>query len=150
VVAGVVGLSGWLVACSGSAQSADTADTPEAALAALARATNDQDDDAIKKLVCAEKWREQYTFRSTLAELAGVDPRLADVEYRVQAGEVRDKTGTTATGVLERLPTKGMPDDLSAEADAALDSMAAPLPIGLVRAGDVIKLIVENGAWVAC
>lgn len=146
---GVVGLGGWLVACSGSAQSADT---PEAALAALAQATNDQDDDAIKKLVCAEKWREQYTFRSTLAELAGLDPRLADVKYRVQAGEVRDKTDTTATGVLEQLPTEGMPepDDLSAEANSALDSMAAPLPIGLVRAGDAINLIVENGVWVAC
>lgn len=149
LVAGVIGLSGWLVGCSGSAESADT---PEAALAALARATNDQDDDAIKKLVCAENWHEQYTFRSTLAKMAELDPGLADVKYRVRAGEVRDKTDTTATGVLEQLPAQGGPgpDDLSDEAEAALENMAAPLPIWLIREGDVINLVKENDAWVAC
>ncbi|MEU4765876.1 hypothetical protein AB0H12_21715 [Actinosynnema sp. NPDC023794] len=148
-MAGVIGLSGWLVGCSSSAESADT---PEGALAALAQATNDQDDDAIKKLVCAEEWREQYTFRSTLAEMARLDPRLADVKYPVRAVEVRDKTDTTATGVLDQLPVEGMPgpDDLSDEASAALDTMAAPMPIRLVRAGGVIKLVKENGAWTAC
>jgi hypothetical protein len=142
-------LSGSLVGCSDSAESADT---PEGALAALARATNDQDDDAIKKLVCAEKWREQYTFRSTLAEMAKLDPRLADVKYRVRAGEVRDKTDTTATGVLEQLPAEGGPgpEDLSDKAEAALENMAAPMPIWLIREGDVINLVKENGTWVVC
>ena len=146
----VVGLSGWLAGCSGSTGSVEPANTPEDALAALAAATNDRDDDAIRKLVCAEKWREQYTFRSTLADLAALDPDLADVEYPVRAGEVRDKTDTTATGVLERLPVEGMPEDLSAEASAALDAVAAPLPIQLVRGGGEIDLVKENDVWVAC
>jgi hypothetical protein len=80
--------------------------TPEGALAALAWATNDQDDDAIKKLLCAENWHEQYTFRSTLAKMAELDPRLADVKYRVRAGEVRDKTDTTVHAARDQLPVR--------------------------------------------
>lgn len=147
VLAAVLGLIGPLAGCS---DPAPPEGSPEAALVALARATNDQDDDAIRKLVCADKWREQYTFRSSLAAMAELDPRLADVRYRVEAGEVRDRTDTTATGVLRRLPVEGMPDDLSEETEAALDAMAAPVPIWLVRAGDVINLVNENGTWVAC
>lgn len=81
-----------------------------------------------------------------------MDPRPADVKYRVRAGEVRDKTDTTATGVLEQLPAEGGPgpEDLSDEAKAALENMAAPMPIWLIREGDVINLVKENGTWVVC
>ena len=140
-----------VVALAGCGSDTDIAapGTPEQALADLARATNDHDDDAIKKLVCADKWQEQYTFESSLATFAKLDPRLGDLNYQVRAGEVRDKTETTATGVLEPLPVENFPDDLSGEAQSALDTMAAPLPIYLIH-DNTIDLVKENGTWVAC
>jgi hypothetical protein len=142
---GALGLVAVTLTGCGSA----AADTPEQALEALESATNDQDDDAIKTLVCADKWRDARTFRSSLAAFAELDPRLGDLRYQVRAGEVRDETETTATGELEPLPIENYPDDLSDEARTALDTTPAPLPIMLVH-DNTVDLVKENGNWVAC
>lgn len=145
VVLGVIAL---LAGCGGG--SAAEADGPAGALKALAKATNAQDDTAIKGMICAEKWREQYSFKSTLATLAQADPRLAQLKYRVEPGEVRELTATTATGVLAVGKPDGLPDDLSPAGEKALDSMSAPLPIGLVRGDKTLNLVKQNEKWVAC
>ncbi|RKT55584.1 hypothetical protein [Saccharothrix australiensis] len=122
---------------------------PEAALKALAAAADAQDDEAVRKLVCPERWSESRTFAAKKAEAAQLDPRLADIRYRITAKEVRDPTDTAATGLLD-VEVEGVPDDLPPAAQSGLDAMEAPIPVALLGPDQTIKLVKQGDAWVAC
>ncbi len=122
---------------------------PESALAALAKAADDRDDEAVRRLVCPDEWRESRTFAAKKTELSELDPRLADVRYRITDKGVKAKTDTTATGELE-VDVEGMPDDLSPRARNGVDAMEAPLPVALLGPDRTIKLVKQNEQWVAC
>ncbi|MBB5958485.1 hypothetical protein FHS29_005093 [Saccharothrix tamanrassetensis] len=122
---------------------------PEAALKALVEAADARDDEAVRKLVCPERWSEARTFAAKQAEAAQFDPRLADIRYRFTAKEVRDRTDTAATGLLD-VEVEGLPDDLSPEAHSGLDAMEAPIPVSLLGPDRTIKLVKQGDTWVAC
>ncbi|WP_433272454.1 hypothetical protein ACQPZF_16395 [Actinosynnema sp. CS-041913] len=122
---------------------------PEAALKALAAAADAQDDEAVRKLVCPEVWSQSRTLAAKKAEAVQLDPRLADLRYRLTAKEVRDRTDTAATGLLD-VEVEGLPDDLSPETRSGLDAMEAPIPVALLGPDRTIKLVKQGDAWVAC
>ncbi|CCH32248.1 hypothetical protein ABZ816_34200 [Actinosynnema sp. NPDC047251] len=122
---------------------------PEAALKALAESADARDDEAVRKLVCPEEWTQSRTIAAKKAELEQLDPRLADLRYRITAKEVRDQSDTTATGVLA-VEVEGKPDDLSPEAESGLETMEAPIPVALMGPNQTIKLVKQGDTWVAC
>ncbi|MEV0677775.1 hypothetical protein AB0I60_14745 [Actinosynnema sp. NPDC050436] len=122
---------------------------PDAALKALAEAADAGDDEAVREVVCPEQWSDSRTLAAKKVEAAQLDPRLADIRYRLTAKEVRDRADTTATGVLE-VEVEGIPDDLSPEAQSGLDAMEAPIPVALLGPDRTIKLVKQGDEWLAC
>jgi hypothetical protein len=78
-----------------------------------------------------------------------IDPRLRDIHYEAEAGDIIDESGTEATGELT-ITVQGLPGDLSPDARNVLDASLAPFPIGLVGGDDRVTLVKEGDAWVVC
>lgn len=123
--------------------------TPEGTLKALAAATSDSDDKAIAELICPEARDYADTIAQARAKAKEADPALADFGYDLTAGDVTDKTDTTAVGTL-KIKVKGVPGNLSQQGRQFLDSAGAPLPIGLQHEGGRINLVKRDGVWLAC
>jgi hypothetical protein len=127
---------------------------PEDALNSFAEAINARDDAAVQRLTCASARDDGGpTLADPLANspmnIDEIDPRLRDIRYVAEAGDISDETDTKATGELT-ITVEGIPDDLSPDAQNVLDSSLAPFPLGLIGGDDKVTLVKEGDAWVVC
>jgi hypothetical protein len=150
-VIGHVAVSFFLVVaaagCGGS-------DGPEDALNAYVKAINDKDDAAVKKLTCESSYSDHGNslaepFANSQYDIDEVDPRLRQVHYTAEAGEVGDETDTEATGMLT-IRVEGVPDDLSPDARQVLDNGIAPFPLGIEGQDHKVKLVKKDDTWLVC
>ena len=132
-------------------------DGPDDTLDAFADAINDRDDKAILGLTCKAS---HENIQATLADpfennpmgidVYEVEPRLRDVRYEAEAGDIIEESDTEATGKVE-ISVEGVPDDMPPEAQQVMDSVQIVFPLTLISGkNDTVKLIKEGDAWVVC
>jgi hypothetical protein len=129
-------------------------DGPQEALDAFADAVNDRDDDAVRELVCESARPDgggtlADPFAGSPYDIEEIEPRLRNVRWVAEAGDVTEEGYGRATGTVS-IEVEGVPDDLPAEAQQALDATLAPFPVGLVGEDDTVTLVEEDGEWRVC
>jgi len=130
-------------------------DGPEGALDAFADAINDRDDDAVRNLTCEASHEDIVAtlsdpFKNNPIDVYEVEPRLRDLRYLAEGGDIVEESDTAATGKLE-ITVEGVPDDMPQEAQQVMDGVQIAFPLTLInQKDDTVKLIKEGDAWVVC
>jgi hypothetical protein len=127
---------------------ADTS-TPQGTLAALAAAVDDDDSAAVDRLICAAGRNHGDTMTRVRDGLVELDPAFADARWHAEPGPVRSQTATEATASLT-VSTVGWPATRSPEVEEFLAASEAPRPLNELGEGGEIRLVVEDGRWLAC
>jgi hypothetical protein len=130
---------------------------PQDALDDFADAINDRDEDAALALTCkashediSATMSDPFKNNPTGVDVYAVEPRLRDMHWDADAGDIVEETGTEATGKVE-ITVEGVPEDLPPEAQQAMDSVQIAFPLTLVNPkDDTVKLVKEGDAWVVC
>jgi hypothetical protein len=130
-------------------------DGPEDALDAFADAINDRDDEAVRNLTCEASHEDIVAtlsdpFKNNPIDVYEVEPRLRDLRYKAEAGDIVEESDSAATGKVD-ITVEGVPDDLSPEGQQVMDSVQVAFPLTLISGkDDTVKLIKEGDAWVVC
>jgi hypothetical protein len=130
---------------------------PEDALDSFAEAINDRDDAAALELTCkasheniAATMSDPFKNNPLGIDVYEVEPRLRDLHWDADAGDIVEENDTEATGKLE-ITVEGVPEDLSPEGQQVMDSVQIAFPLTLIDAkDDTVKLVKEGDAWVVC
>jgi hypothetical protein len=130
---------------------------PEDALDDLAEAINDRDDAAVLELTCEASHEnisatlsDPFKDNPTGIDVYEAEPRLRDMRYEADAGDIVEEGDTEATGELD-ITVEGVPDDMPPEAQQVMDSVQIVFPLTLIDPkDDTVKLVKEGDAWVAC
>jgi hypothetical protein len=128
---------------------------PEDALDAFAEAINDRDDAAALALTCKASHENisatmSDPFKNNPIDVYEVEPRLRDLHWDADAGDIVEESDTEARGKLD-FTVEGVPDDMPPEAQQVMDSVQIAFPLTLVDPqDDTVKLIKEGDAWVVC
>lgn len=133
------------------------ADGPEDTLDAFADAINDRDDKAILGMTCKASHEnisatlsDPFKNNQMGIDVYEVEPRLRDLHYTAQAGDIVEESDSAATGKLE-ITVEGVPDDMPPEAQQVMDGVQIAFPLTLIDGkDDTVKLIKEGDAWVVC
>jgi hypothetical protein len=128
---------------------------PEDALDAFAEAINDRDEDAALELTCKAAHKNISAtmtdpFKGNPIDVYEVEPRLRDMHWDADAGDIVEESDTEATGELA-ITVEGVPEDMPAEAQQVMDSVQIAFPLTLINPeNDTVKLVKEGDAWVVC
>jgi hypothetical protein len=130
-------------------------DGPQGALDAFVDAINDRDDKAVLDLTC-EASHENIAatlsdpFKGSPIDVYEVEPRLRDLRYLAEGGDILEESDSAATGKVE-ITVEGVPEDMPPEAQQVMDGVQIAFPLTLInQQDDTVKLVKEGDAWVVC
>jgi hypothetical protein len=130
-------------------------DGPQGALDAFVDAINDRDDQAALDVTCEASHKNiaatlSDPFKGNPIDVYEVEPRLRDLRYLAEGGDILEESDSAATGRVE-ITVEGVPEDMPPEAQQVMDGVQIAFPLTLInQEDDTVKLIKEGDAWVVC